>query len=960
MAGIDAGGIYSTLSLKTGDFFTAIKRAQDETQGLESKLQNMSQKATATGKTMTAKLSVPIAGVATAATVLGMNFDSSMSEVQAISGATGADMEKLEKIARDMGATTKFSARDAADGLKYMAMAGWETEEMMDGLPGVLSLAAASGEDLGTTSDIVTDALTAFGLKAKDSAAFADLLASASSNSNTNVGIMGETFKYVAPLFGALGYSAEDAALATGLMANAGIKGSQAGTTLRSAVTRLVKPTKESAGVMKELGISITDANGEMKPFGAVMEELRGKFKHLSKDQQAQAAASLFGQEAMSGMLAIINATEEDFNKLTKATTEYDGAAKKMADTMEDNLKGRTNNLKSALEEAGISIYKTLLPSLEKLVEWLQAGADWFNEAGEGTQKLIIGIAGTAAAIGPALLVFGALSGAVVKVSAAAKLLSGGMAAVKGATTAATAPSWALGGAMEAGTVAMGPWVLGAAAVAGGAYLIHKRLKEDAIPEVERFGKEVSDSTQEAVGGFMDMTEQADIQLKELSWSQQHVTSEMAEDMRTKQQEITTTLLTAIGERHKEEIEETEQQLKHLNTMDGEQKNKIIESINDRYEIEKMTTENGHEKINEIIDKAHQEGRKIYDHEAKEILQIRENMTEQSVKMMSQNEVEQKVILENMKGNSSTITAKEAAEVVKNSKKKKEDVIKEANEQHDETVAWAIRQRDELGTLTDEEAADVIEAARKQRDESVSAAEDKHRDIVKEAKAQAGEHVNLVDWETGEIKSKYAAMKTTVATKAKEMKEAVTKWAKEKAEGFRTSVESMKTKIDEWKTKADEMKTTAKTKFKSVKQSASDNFTNVKKAIQGGIGKIREWNNTNFKNKTATAKTTIIQTFKTIGQRLTGAGNNAHGTEHWKGGLTWVGEQGRELIDLPQGTSIYSNQKSETMAKGNRDPIDITLKVPVVLEGREVAKATAVFTAEELDRIIDDRRRGGR
>lgn len=873
-------------------------------------------------------------------------------------------------------------------------MAGWNTQQMMDGLPGILDLAAASGEDLGTTSDIVTDALTAFGMKAKDATKFADLLASASSNSNTNVALMGETFKYVAPLFGALGYSAEDAALATGLMANAGIKGSQAGTSLRAAITNLANPTDKMADAMNELGISITDANGEMLPFKDVMDELRDKFAGLTEEQQAQYAATIFGKEAMSGMLAIINATDEDYQKLTKATTDYNGAAKEMAEIMEGNLKGKINNIKSALEEAGLKIYNVMLPSLESLADKIQSAVDWFNNLDESTQRNIVVFGGAVAAIGPLLLIVGSLSGAILKTVGVVKLLSGGFAALTGASAAtgaavagATAPTWALGGAMKAGALLMNPWVVGAGLVAGGAYLIHKRLKEDAIPEVDRFGDAVSETTKEAVGSFMDMTEKADIQLKELSWSQQHVTSEMAEDMKTKQQEITSTLLTAIDERHKEEIEETEKHFRYLNTLDGEQKNKIIESLNDRYEVEKMTTEYGHQRINEIIDKAYQEGRKIYDHEAKEILQIRENMAEQSVKIMSESEVEQKVILENMKRNSEILTAEEAAEVVKNSNKKKEDVIKEANEQYEETVAWAIRQRDETGTLSDQEAEDVIASAEKRREEVIAEAENMHKDVVKEAKAQAREHVNEVDWETGEVKSKWKVMKGDISKKAKDTKDNVIKYAKEKATQFGNKVEEMKTAAStkwenirsdasdkfskikgfvdnninpassNWGKKVSDMATKASSKFSSAKTAAETAFNRIKTAIQGGIDKITAWNNKSVKDKVAT----FTQKVKTVGSKIIGGlvGNNAHGTEYWRGGLTWVGEQGRELINLPRGSKVYSNQKSEQMvAEGVGFTGSVTLTVPVTIDGREVARATGTYTAEELQRLQDRQRRG--
>ncbi len=300
---------------------------------------------------------------------VGSDFEAGMSEVAAISSATGKDLEALTAKAKEMGATTKFSATESAEALKYMAMAGWNTDKMLSGLPGVMNLAAASGENLGTVSDIVTDAMTAFGLSADKAGHFADVLAQASSKSNTNVGMMGETFKYVAPVAGALGYSVEDAAVAIGLMANSGIKSSQAGTALRQTLTRLAKPTDEVEAAMEDLGISLTDSEGNMKSLGDVILDMRKGFKNLTKDQQAQYAASIAGQEGMSGLLAIVNASDEDFNILTEAIQNSDGAAQSMADTMQDNLKGAVTIAKSALEGLGITVYEEISTPMKNAVE---------------------------------------------------------------------------------------------------------------------------------------------------------------------------------------------------------------------------------------------------------------------------------------------------------------------------------------------------------------------------------------------------------------------------------------------------------------------------------------------------------------------------------------------------------------------------------------------------------------
>lgn len=317
-----------------------------------------------------------------------MDFEAQMKKVQAISGASGSEFEALTAKAKEMGAATQFSATEAGQALEYMAMAGWKTDDMLSGISGIMDLAAASGEDLGKVSDIVTDALTAFGLKASDSAHFADVLAAASSNSNTNVGMMGETFKYVAPIAGALGYSAEDTAVAIGLMANAGIKGSDAGTALRATMTRLVDPPKDAAEALNALGISVRNSDGTMKPFMQTMKELRSKFGGLSQAEKAQMASSIAGQEAMSGFLAIVNASDSDFEKLTDSIYNADGAAAKMAATMNDNLKGDLKALSSVWESFQLEIMsgkggdglrsfvQSVKTDLEKFTSYIKDGFD--------------------------------------------------------------------------------------------------------------------------------------------------------------------------------------------------------------------------------------------------------------------------------------------------------------------------------------------------------------------------------------------------------------------------------------------------------------------------------------------------------------------------------------------------------------------------------------------------------
>ena len=435
---VNMGTAIAYLELDTSKFskgfvsaYNDLKVFGDKSATAEQKLNGLSSAFKTTGGLLSKNVTLPIVGVGAAAVKTATDFEAGMSEVKAISGATGSEFDALRDKAIEMGAKTKFSASDSADAFKYMAMAGWDASQMMDGIAGIMDLAAASGEDLATTSDIVTDALTAFGLQASDSAHFAGVLAQASSKSNTNVGLMGETFKYVAPVAGALGYSIEDTAVAIGLMANSGIKGSQAGTALRSTITRLAKPVGEAKDAVEELKISITNTDGTMKPLSQTMVELREKFAGLTEEQKAQYAAMLTGQEGMSGLLAIVNASDEDFQKLTDEINNANGAAEDMASVMMDNTAGAVEQLKGVLESAGILIGEKLTPYIRKLAEWITGLVEKFNSLSEEEQDQIVKFGLILAAIGPVLLILAKVISVVSTVVKAFKLFGTTMTTVK-------------------------------------------------------------------------------------------------------------------------------------------------------------------------------------------------------------------------------------------------------------------------------------------------------------------------------------------------------------------------------------------------------------------------------------------------------------------------------------------------------------------------------------------------
>lgn len=380
-----------------------------------------------------------VTALGTASVKTAADFETAMSKVAAVSGASASEMEALTAKAREMGSKTKFSASEAAEAMNYMAMAGWKTEDMLSGIEGVINLAAASGEDLATTSDIVTDALTAFGLTAQDSGHFADVLAAASSNANTNVSMMGETFKYCAPIAGSLGFSVEDTAEAIGLMANAGIKSTQAGTSLRTIMTNLSGEVKICGANIGEVTIATSNADGIMRELSDILADCRVAFAGLSESEKAAAAESLVGKNAMSGFLALMNAGEGDINKLSGAIDNCDGAAQNMANTMNDNLEGQLTILKSALEELAISFGQLLIPALREVVQWLQGFVGFLNSLPEGVKKTIMVIALVAAALGPVLIIVGKVISAIGTIMTIVPKVVGVINVVKGAFAALNA-----------------------------------------------------------------------------------------------------------------------------------------------------------------------------------------------------------------------------------------------------------------------------------------------------------------------------------------------------------------------------------------------------------------------------------------------------------------------------------------------------------------------------------------
>ena len=452
---VDVGSATGYLDLDISGFLANLRTAQSEadnvSKNMATKVGNnitgIGKSMTSVGSTLTKSVTVPLLGIGTAGLKVASDFDSAMSGVKAISGATGEEFDALRAKAIELGGSTAFSANEVAEAMTEMAKAGWDSQQILDGMGGVLDAAAASGENLGTVSTIVADAITGFGMEAKESTRVADLLTQAANSGTIGINDLGESFKYIAPVAGSMGLSIEDVTTALSAMSMSGIKGSQAGTSLRGVLTRMVKPTDQVAAAMDELGIVLTNSDGTFKSLDQILSEMRGSFSGLTDEQKTYYAATLAGQEGMSGLLSLLNMSQEEYDEIAASMDNASGVAKETAEVMRDNLAADVEELGGSLESLAITLAEHIIPHLRTFVQWLTELVGKFAALDPETQKTILKFAGIAAVIGPVILILGKLVtgiGSIIsafgKLKAAIPAIKGGLVAIKGAIAGISAP----------------------------------------------------------------------------------------------------------------------------------------------------------------------------------------------------------------------------------------------------------------------------------------------------------------------------------------------------------------------------------------------------------------------------------------------------------------------------------------------------------------------------------------
>lgn len=918
--GFQAGQLYVPITLDQSKFDTALRGVEAKLKQTEASLKgfaDVGKRLESVGKGFSLYVTAPIAALGAVAVKSSIDMEDAFAGVRKTVDATEEQFAELRKgfvamskeipiattelfaigeaagqlgvkrehildfseVMAKLGVTTNLSSDQAATALARLANI---TQMPMENIDRLGATVVALGNSLATTeAEIVTMGLRLAGAGKQVGMTEAQILSF--SGALSSVGIEAEAG---GSAFSRVMLNINNEVLGAGenleLFAQvAGLSAQEFAEAWKQDAAEALTLFIEGLGQMQAEGVNVVPIMDELG-----LSELRVRDAIL----RAAGAGDLFRQSLETGSkawqenIALNKEAEERFQTTASQLTLLRNNISYAASTFGDILLPVINS----------AIKDHLIPLLEKIESW-----------DEGTKKKVVTLAGLAATIGPVLVITGKLAQSFVSIKAAGAVLAPIVGtvttALTGTASAATGASVALGAGgkamLAAGTaagVAAGPVLAIAAAIAGVAtagIALHKHMSQDAIPAVQLFGDEVSEATQQAVGGFLDMEEQATLALNQLNWSGQAVTQEMATGITDTFSQMNQQVLQGLDKRHKDSLESIQQFFTNSKGIAQEEQDKILADMQDHHEQQKASFAEKEARIKEIMTAASNEKRALTREEQLEINTIQEEMKETGIRVLSESEVEARVILERMKQQAGEITAQQAAEVVRNSLEQKEKAVAAAEEQYDQTVAAIIRQRDETGVISAEQAQKLIQEATRQRDEAVAKAEDMHQKVVTEAKAQAEEHANLVDWETGEIKTKWQVMQEDIAKKAADIKETVTNAAKEAAKNM----------ADEW----EKAKIWTAEKWESIKTAVQTRMDRIKSAIDQGIEKIREWNATTVKEKVFS----IVEKIKRVVSKVT-VGKNARGTDYWRGGLTWVGEEGPELIELPRGSKVYSSEKS--------------------------------------------------
>ena len=761
------------------------------------KIVNFGEKVSNVGSTLNRTVALPIIGIGTAAIATSMNFESAMSNVEAISGATGEDLQKLSDKAREMGASTSKSASEAADAMSYMALAGWDVEQMLGGVEPILRLSEAGAMDLATASDLVTDSMGGLKLEVKDLSGYLDIVAKSSQKSNTSTQQLLEAFINVGSTCSGLNMSLEESSAALGILANNGTKGYEAGTKLNSILARMTAQSKPAAEAWDSIGVKVYDADGKFRGLTTILSETRTKFEKLTEEEQRYFLKNAVGTDNITAFTNLMNSAGGELQELTKEVGNSSGALDDLAKTMQDNVKGQITQLKSKLEELGIKLGETLLPILSKFVDKISGMVDAFNnlspEVQEGIVKFgLFAVAGVACVnafgklltVGGSLVKFGGTLSKVFGITSAATTATA--TAATGAVGTAAAGTGLAGLATSFGALASAalPWVAGAAAVVGTGVAIKKAMEQEAIPAVDLFADHVevtsygvgesmsqiassteytttkiSESTQKGVSAYLELDNAAREHLHNLYVNSTTITEETKTALTTKFTEMGTSIRTAMENDMNASTQTVQSFFDNVNVITDEEKAAIMEKDAQYYADKQAKVTEYENQINEIISNASEKKRALTEEEVNTITELQNKMRQESVNAYSATEEEAKIILGRLSSYDTRITAETASKHIQEAEKMRLKSVDAANKECNERIREIQRMRDESKTITKDQADKLIKEAERQRDESVKAAGKLKDGVVEKIKKMNEDVIKDVDTQTGKIMTAWDKVK---------------------------------------------------------------------------------------------------------------------------------------------------------------------------------------------------------
>jgi TP901 family phage tail tape measure protein len=762
-----------------------VEQANNLSNNLSGQAKKIGTKLSDMGKSFTMGLTLPLVGAGVAALKVGNDFEAQMSRVKAISEATGTEFEKLNQQAIDLGASTAFSAMEAAQGMENLASAGFNTNEIMAAMPGMMDLAASSGEDLASSADIAASTLRGFGLEAEQAAHVADVLAKNSADTNAAVADTGEAMKYIAPVAHSMGLSLEEVTAAIGIMANAGIKGSQAGTTLRTSLSRLADPSKEAKKAMEQLGFVAFDSSGKLLPMKNIIDNLKTSTKDLTMQQKQQAISTIFGTEAMSGMLTLVDAGPEQLDTLTNSLKNSDGAAKAMATTMQNNTKSSIEQMRGSLETAGTKIAKSFAPTIIKITDKVGELADKFSNLSESQQDNIIKWGLMLAAVGPVLsiagkgfTVFSKLSTVIRGVSAASKVATG----ISGVASAGGLAGMASG----LGTVAIAaaPVVAGLAVVGAAIYAVSENNKymntslsttAEELPflqrgfnalnghtiktrdEMEKLGlkyhewsSDIAPDVVESIDDTAKAWQDLNFQVDNLKMNDIVITQETVDGLKAKTAEICDGIITEI----KANQDESTKELSEYFNVDGAidyYETTVLGFFDSNGQKQTAIVKEYQGKINEIYQKAADEHRGIAESEYIAIEEYEKKINQVKIDSLTKTSAEYQELQANFNVKMRNLDLEGASTLMQEKATKREEELASTREYYDtkiELLSMNLNNMNEPQRLAAEkELADL----RAEKDKKVGIINDTYNEYLNTIKEKYPEIYDRIDYESGKI-----------------------------------------------------------------------------------------------------------------------------------------------------------------------------------------------------------------